>query len=90
MRITEIYLIAPEKLTFKCILDYFESRVIFLQCVFHLEGNSRGLRLIVCNSGRCPGTSAPKEDTCQHPCFSVVTEALLEVSPGPFKGPRRK
>ena len=34
MRITEIYLIAPEKLTFEIILDYFESRVIFLQsCV---------------------------------------------------------
>ena len=34
MRITEIYLTAPEKLTFECILDYFESHVIFLQsCV---------------------------------------------------------
>ena len=31
---TENYLIAPEKLTFDCILDYFESCVIFLQsCV---------------------------------------------------------
>ena len=33
MRITEIYLIAPEKLTFECILDYFESRVIFFTVV---------------------------------------------------------
>ena len=34
IKATEIYLIAPEKLTFECILDYFESRVIFLQsCV---------------------------------------------------------
>ena len=41
MRITEIYFIAPEKLTFECILDYFESRLIFFYSrVLHLEGKS--------------------------------------------------
>ena len=28
IRATEIYLIAPDRLTFECFLDYFESRVI--------------------------------------------------------------
>ena len=42
----ETYLIAPEKLTFECILDYFESRVIFLRSrVFHLEGKSKAKKL---------------------------------------------
>ena len=46
MRTTEIYIIGPEKLTFECILDYFESRVIFLQsCVSF--GREEYLRSII-------------------------------------------
>ena len=42
IRATEIYLIAPEKLTFECILDYFESRVIFLQSCVSFESGLKG------------------------------------------------
>ena len=48
MRITEIYLIAPDNLTLECILDYFESRVIFLQSCVSFGSKECGVHKLHC------------------------------------------
>ena len=46
IRAIEIYLIVSQKLTSVCILDYFESHVIFESRVFNLEAKSTTSYLI--------------------------------------------